>query len=75
MQTIIIDVKVPHDMKGEILRKLAYIIHGRIRKAKLLPPDKFGYSEIVLNLETDNPRKILSEISKLKIKTVRASSH
>ncbi|CUX78246.1 hypothetical protein [Thermococcus chitonophagus] len=65
MEIMTIGLKVPFDKKGLVLRKLANLVEGRIRKAKLLPPDKFGYNEIIINLETKNPRKVIMEISKV----------
>ncbi|MFA4647494.1 hypothetical protein P8X24_09640 [Pyrococcus kukulkanii] len=65
MEIMTISLKVPFDKKGLLLKKLADVIEGKIRKAKLLPPDKFGYNEIIINLETKNPRKVIVEISKV----------
>ncbi|AMM54093.1 hypothetical protein [Pyrococcus kukulkanii] len=65
MEIFTIGIKVPCDRKGVILRKLANLVEGRIKKAKLLPPDNFGYNEIIINLETKNPQKVITEITKI----------
>ncbi|AEC52698.1 hypothetical protein PNA2_1784 [Pyrococcus sp. NA2] len=67
MNVFEIDLEVPYDKKGEVIRKLAYMVRGKVKKAKLLPPDMFGRSRIILDLEIDKKTmgNIINEIKSL----------
>ncbi|AAL81161.1 hypothetical protein PFDSM3638_05210 [Pyrococcus furiosus DSM 3638] len=72
MKNIVVDIRVPYDKKGEIIKKLSKLIKDKVAKAKLLPPDAFGYNEIILEVLDD---KILRELRKLRIKNAKILSH
>ncbi|HII61834.1 hypothetical protein [Pyrococcus horikoshii] len=65
MEVFEIKIEVPYDKKGVIIKKLARLIKGNVKKARLLPPDQFGLNKIILRVEGDEE----------EIKKIMALSH
>ncbi|WP_048146845.1 hypothetical protein [Pyrococcus abyssi] len=69
MEVFEIKLKVPYDKKGAIIKKLANVVRG---KAKLLPPDYYGFSRIIVEGDKNSIKELIKQV---EIRKVKISSH
>jgi predicted AAA+ superfamily ATPase len=79
MKIVEIDVRLPYSKRGALLRKLSSKLRGKIKEAHLYPPDPRGFSEVLIEVETDeDPSSMMSELRRtlhgvpFKIKVTKA---
>ncbi|AEH24288.1 hypothetical protein PYCH_06000 [Pyrococcus yayanosii CH1] len=79
MKIVEIDVRLPCNKRGALLKMLSSKLRGKIKEAHLYPPDSRGFSEVLIEVETDeDPSSIMSELRRIlhgvpfKIKVMQA---
>ena len=50
MKIVELDIRVPYESRGRILRRILSKVKGRIRDIHFLPPDATGMSEVRMEL-------------------------
>jgi len=65
MKIVELDIRVPYESRGRILRRILSKVRGRIRDIHFFPPDSRGISEVRMEVAEDNPNSLLTELKKL----------
>lgn len=62
MQIVELDIRLPYDGRGKVLRNIVSRVRGRIRDIHFFPPNVQGISEIRMEVEAENIRKLIKEL-------------
>ncbi|WP_461864739.1 hypothetical protein [Thermococcus sp.] len=62
MQIIELNLKLPYEKRGEILKKIVGKVRGKIRDIHFFPPTCSGISEIKMEIEAENSKKLIREL-------------
>ncbi|GAB6101447.1 hypothetical protein JCM16138_06700 [Thermococcus atlanticus] len=62
MQIVELDIRLPYDGRGKVLKKIVSRVRGKIRDIHFFPPNVLGISEIRMEVEAENIRKLIREL-------------
>ena len=65
MKIVELDIRVPYESRGRILRHILSKVRGRIRDIHFFPPDSRGISEVRMEVIEENPSPLLAELKRL----------
>ncbi|NJE61319.1 hypothetical protein [Thermococcus sp. 21S7] len=62
MQIVELDIKLPYEGRGKILSRLYEKVRGKIRDIHFFPPTLDGISEIRMEIEAENGKKLVRDL-------------
>ncbi|ANF21904.1 hypothetical protein [Thermococcus piezophilus] len=65
MQIVELNIRLPYEGRGKILGRLYENVRGKIRDIHFFPPDAEGISEIRMEIEADNGKKLVKDLMKI----------
>jgi len=67
MEIIELDVTLPYEGRGALLREIMKRIHGRIRDIHFFPPDSMGVSRVRMEVLADRVPKGIERLRGVKV--------
>lgn len=65
MEIIELDIKIPYEHRGDILRRIYPKVRGKIKDIHFLPPTSRGISEIKMELKVENVQRFIEDLHKI----------
>ena len=65
MKIVEINIKMPYEKRGKILKKILNEVRGKIKDIHFLPPTNQGISEIRMEVVEENVQKLLTKLKRI----------